>query len=253
MTPQQYADDLIATSWKVADLYDISTLNDVFIEIVDASIWHSLRNYWPTNSYADFTDFAFQAESLLSIQKGSGKIQTSKYPNTHLTKPYTRKPWYSRNVASNVNTESMSTSSQRTEGRSPSPKALKMNALSIWSSGQGSTQGSFSSMTSAEPSFCKVCYDSSYVTPKCPLLTQGSFAQLGQFVWDTCRYRQADNVRDARNCLYTFRGSFFCNRGRGGSSSSDRNSRISQTEKTATSAHIQKNWSKRVLRRIHAV
>lgn len=38
MTLQRYAEDLISKSCKVADLYDEGTLNDVFIERVDASI-----------------------------------------------------------------------------------------------------------------------------------------------------------------------------------------------------------------------
>lgn len=45
MTSQQIADDLIAKSCKVADVYEQSTLNDVSIEGVDASIRHSLREY----------------------------------------------------------------------------------------------------------------------------------------------------------------------------------------------------------------
>lgn len=59
MTPQQYANDLIAKLCKVADVYDESTLNDVFIEGVDASIQQSLRNFRVTNPHSDLTDIAF--------------------------------------------------------------------------------------------------------------------------------------------------------------------------------------------------
>lgn len=74
MTLKQYTDDLFAESCKVADVYDDSTLKDVFIKGVDPSIKHSLRIYCATNSQVDLTDFAFQTRSLLSIQKKSGKF-----------------------------------------------------------------------------------------------------------------------------------------------------------------------------------
>lgn len=44
MTLQQYAEDLVAKSYKVADVCDEGTLEDVFIESGDASILHSIRN-----------------------------------------------------------------------------------------------------------------------------------------------------------------------------------------------------------------
>lgn len=71
MTLQQYVDDLTAKTCKVADAYDEDTLKDVFIEGADQSISHSLQTYWETSSQASLTDIAFQAESLLAIQKGS--------------------------------------------------------------------------------------------------------------------------------------------------------------------------------------
>lgn len=50
-------------------MYDKSTNNNIFIEGVKASIWHSQRNDWANNPPTDLTDIAFQAESLLTIQK----------------------------------------------------------------------------------------------------------------------------------------------------------------------------------------
>lgn len=41
-TPQQFVDDLIAKSCKGADVYDMSTLKDVFIESIDVFIRLSL-------------------------------------------------------------------------------------------------------------------------------------------------------------------------------------------------------------------
>lgn len=60
MALYQYADDLIAKSFKVPDLYDEDTLDDVFIEVVDISIRQSLENYWTSNPQTDLTDIEFQ-------------------------------------------------------------------------------------------------------------------------------------------------------------------------------------------------
>lgn len=91
MTSKQYASDLIAKSCKVADVYVERTLNDAFIEGLDASISHSLRNYWPRNAQADLTDISFQAESLLPIQKASGKNPTNIYVSTNSANQNTQK------------------------------------------------------------------------------------------------------------------------------------------------------------------
>lgn len=75
MNWQQYLDNLVVQSCKVADVHHVSTMNDLFIEEVDASITQNSRNYWGTNEQADLTDIAFQAKQILSIQRISGKIQ----------------------------------------------------------------------------------------------------------------------------------------------------------------------------------
>lgn len=46
LTPQQFADCLIAKPCKVADVYDKSPQNDFFIKGVGASFKHSRRKYW---------------------------------------------------------------------------------------------------------------------------------------------------------------------------------------------------------------
>lgn len=46
LTPHKYTNDLVAKFCKVADFYDGSALNDVFIEDVNVSIRHVLRKYW---------------------------------------------------------------------------------------------------------------------------------------------------------------------------------------------------------------
>lgn len=45
MTQQQYADDPVAKSGKVADGYDLEKMNEIFIEGVDVSLRHSLPHY----------------------------------------------------------------------------------------------------------------------------------------------------------------------------------------------------------------
>lgn len=91
------------------------------------------------NSQPDSTDIAFEAESLLSIDKGLQKFPTSNLPNTTPVKLYIRQLWNSLNVASKINTKSTSTPIQRTRRYSPSPQALETNALGIPLSRQRST------------------------------------------------------------------------------------------------------------------
>lgn len=47
VTLQQYTDGQVTKSCKEADVYNESASNDVFIEGVEASIFHSHRCYWP--------------------------------------------------------------------------------------------------------------------------------------------------------------------------------------------------------------
>lgn len=64
MTPMQYADYLNEYSCKVTDVYDKATLNDIFIEGVDPSIFQSLWKYWATHPQVYVTVIAFKAQSL---------------------------------------------------------------------------------------------------------------------------------------------------------------------------------------------
>lgn len=78
MTTQQYADVQLTNTCKVVDMYDESTLKDVFIGGMDLSIRHSLRQSWAQNPQADVAEIEFQAKSLLSIQKDANFTSTSK-------------------------------------------------------------------------------------------------------------------------------------------------------------------------------
>lgn len=108
MTAQQYADDLVAKSCKVADVYDDWKLKNVFIEGVDACIRHSLRHYLARNPQADLTDIDFQAYSLLSIQREANATPENNQNNLTSDKLFNRKPLNSRKSANNVSTSATS-------------------------------------------------------------------------------------------------------------------------------------------------
>lgn len=64
MTSIQYAGALFAKSRNVADVYDVSALNDIFIEGVVPSICYSLYQYSTMHAMADVADIVFNAQSL---------------------------------------------------------------------------------------------------------------------------------------------------------------------------------------------
>lgn len=73
MTSQQYADNLVAKSCKVAVFYGDRTQSNVFIEGFYLSIRDSLRHYWAQKPQTDLNDIVIQEEYLPSIQKSTGK------------------------------------------------------------------------------------------------------------------------------------------------------------------------------------
>lgn len=75
MTPLQFADDLMAKLGKVADLYHKSTVNDVFIERVNASIGHSLGNYCTKNPKLIFAISHFNRNAYCSSKNDRRKPQ----------------------------------------------------------------------------------------------------------------------------------------------------------------------------------
>lgn len=60
MTPILDDVDLFTKSCNVADIYDDSTLNDIFIDGVGSAFWQSLRKYWATHTHADVTDIVLR-------------------------------------------------------------------------------------------------------------------------------------------------------------------------------------------------
>lgn len=87
-------------------------------------------------------------------------------------------------------------------------------------------------MLSVNQSFFEVCYDTSHFTPKCSLLTPDFFANLATIRSSNMQKLSGGQRQERPNLRYTFRSNRFCSRRRGGSSSSDRDSRVSQTEKS---------------------
>lgn len=61
MSSQRCAEDLIAKSWKIADMYDEGTSIDAFIKGIDASIRRKRCNYWAFSLPVNVTEIAFQA------------------------------------------------------------------------------------------------------------------------------------------------------------------------------------------------
>lgn len=212
MTPQECAKDLISKSCKVADVNDESSLNDMFIESVDMPICYSLRNQYATNSQADLTNIVFQGELLLSMQKGSENNSTRNYPNTNPANPYIYKSWNSCNVLSIVNTETTATLTRRTRCHSPSSQMPEIHALSILSSRQAAAQSISASMPSVYPSLHEVCYKTCRLTPKCPILTQGSLAQLVMVRSRNMQTLFGMRRQECPNRPYTYRCNRFCNR-----------------------------------------
>lgn len=203
MTTQLYADDTISESCKIANVYGEGTLNDVFIEDVDAFISHSLHNYRATNSHTIKTDIAFQAELLLSIQKTSEKNPRSNYPSTNSAKLYTGKPRNNHNVSLIVNTKTTSNISKKTRRRSLFLQTLKINDFNMQSSEQGSAQRSSSSIPSLNPSFSEVCCDTFHLTAKCPFLTQDFYSHSKTICFRSMHHSTRDQRHKPPRRFYT--------------------------------------------------
>lgn len=196
--PQQYADNLITKSCKVADFHEEVTLNDIFIKVDDSSIWNSLRNYFVTNPQAHLTDIAFQAKSLMSIQNGFGNTLTNNLLRDNSAKSYPCTPSNSRNVLSNTNMETMSTSTQKSRRRPTSTLALKINALSTPSMEQSSAQSFSSWMRSTMLFLCGVHYDTFTLFRNVRSCIRIRLYSYRRSIQATCRNREAENYKSAQ-------------------------------------------------------
>lgn len=111
MTPQQCVEDLLDRLCEMRDVYNESTLNDVFVKGVDPQAQLSFCNYFAIHPQTDLTDTTFLAKLLPASQKGSRIIPTKNYQQTRSGKPYIREPWNSRQESNNINTNTSSSSS----------------------------------------------------------------------------------------------------------------------------------------------
>lgn len=106
-------------------------------------------------------------------------------------------------------------------------------------------------MPFVNPSFCRVWNGASHLTPERPFLTQNLSAQLAAIRSRNMQKSSEGKRQDYSKYPYTYRSSSFCNRERGGSSSSHWNLLVSHGGKNPASS--QKNLSRRVLGRKLAV
>lgn len=176
MTLQQFADYLIAKFCKAANVHDVSTLNDAFIESVGASIRHSLHDYWASLPYADLPDIAFHAASLLAIQKGTRNLGSSA-KIADLPRLYQKKPWQ-RTLANNDKTGSISSPTRSTRNRSWSSPGLHINTYRSNTTAPGATPTSSLSMPLIPPPNSDVCYEVAHNTSACPPLSRGTRIQI---------------------------------------------------------------------------
>lgn len=77
MTSMQYANNLYAKSCEVAEIFDKSTLNVIFMGKISFSISHIWRDYRSTGAFADGIDIVFKMQLLLAILKGFVKPASS--------------------------------------------------------------------------------------------------------------------------------------------------------------------------------
>lgn len=87
MTPQQFADDLVAKSCKTAKIYDKSIFESDFIKGESPSLRCILCNYQASHPKADSTDIAFHAAYLFAIQAESRDVATHAKDGNE-TKPF---------------------------------------------------------------------------------------------------------------------------------------------------------------------
>lgn len=81
--------DLYMDSFKITDVFDEYSLNDIFIAEVDFSIWHSSRKFSASNQQAKLTNTVFKAQLLLVIQKDNTKPAYTRIQNS-VVKPFAK-------------------------------------------------------------------------------------------------------------------------------------------------------------------
>lgn len=92
------ANDIYANLWKMASVFNESTLNEIFIDRVEPIICHSFREYWAIIPHVDVISIAFKSQLLLAILKRSPK-QSSSGSCVAPLKPSARRNWNKSSVS----------------------------------------------------------------------------------------------------------------------------------------------------------
>lgn len=160
-------------------MYEIKTLNDVFINAVNASPRHILQYHLTQIPQVDSRDIAFLAEAQPSIGKVAGSTPHNIQNIFNVNMFYNKNRWNSRNSTNTVST-STTAPSRKSKQRLMSPGISPLHTSNA-NMTINSTPSLSSSMSSVNPPFCEVCWNPSYRTPKCHLMAPDSFRQLTIF------------------------------------------------------------------------
>lgn len=176
-------------------------------------------------------NIALQTRLLSCIHKDAGISSISNQITYTQEKFYCRKPWNTRPSANIVSSDTMSTPIRSSRHRCESPPVLQVHAQDSQSSEICSTSSFSSPMPSFSLSFCKVCYDRVHLTAKCPLLAVKSLSQL-----TIAHSKNMHEVTGERPLSSNYIGRYtrfgrFCGRERGTSYLSNKDTKLSQTEK----------------------
>lgn len=182
MAFRQIVNDLTTSTCKVVNVYGENTFNNIFIEVVDALVLHSWRDYFAFHPHADFSSIIFHAYSPHVVRKWSRKV----FPNASSETPvklFQSKPW-NRASANNVNKAPSTSPTHRSRTRAPLPFVrliLKPRSCTATSSASSSL---LSSIPSADAPDLSICYGSARNTPSCPHLSRDTHIQLAQALFD---------------------------------------------------------------------
>lgn len=128
MTSQRTVENLIAKSWRVVKVYDESNHNNVFLERLDASIRHSICDYWAIYPHANLTYIAFHADSLFALEKGS-RNATTNTKGDNPSKSFQKKSW-NRASANNMSTVAWTSPKHKSHTRSRSQSMFRLHTFS---------------------------------------------------------------------------------------------------------------------------
>lgn len=68
ITLSQFTEELVTKTLRFEHMYEKTDLNEIFIEDLDASIRHSVREYWRGKNKANLHNLVSNATSLFRLQ-----------------------------------------------------------------------------------------------------------------------------------------------------------------------------------------